>query len=157
MNQQRLLERFLRYVKIDTTAREEADRYPSSPGQLELGKLLVEELRQAGLEDVVQDWGLPGAIWLVRDGDGLWMGAKGYADLVSRTPMRVCNRTWIASINKAFTAAVTLLLAEEGLLGLDDLITEWLPAEIADRFPYAESITIRRRRRAISTWPMGSR
>ena len=45
MNSQRLLERFLRYVQIDTTARDEVDRYPSSPGQLDLGKLLAEELR----------------------------------------------------------------------------------------------------------------
>ena len=30
----RLLERFLRYVRIDTTAREDAGTYPSSEGQL---------------------------------------------------------------------------------------------------------------------------
>lgn len=55
MNKQRLLERFLRYVKIDTTARPDAQSYPSSPGQLELGWLLVEELRQMGLTDASQD------------------------------------------------------------------------------------------------------
>lgn len=55
MNQHRLLQRFVRYVKIDTTARPEAGVYPSSPGQLELGQLLVEELRQLGLDDARQD------------------------------------------------------------------------------------------------------
>lgn len=55
MNRQRLLERFLRYVKIDTTAREGADAFPSSPGQLELGRLLVEELRALGIDDARQD------------------------------------------------------------------------------------------------------
>ncbi|MGQ9575684.1 MAG: peptidase T [Thermoguttaceae bacterium] len=50
MNRQRLLERFLRYVQIDTTARSGAEQYPSSPGQLQLGRLLVEELGQIGLE-----------------------------------------------------------------------------------------------------------
>lgn len=54
MNSERLLERFLRYVKIDTTAREGADGYPSSPGQLELGRLLVEELHQMGIADARQ-------------------------------------------------------------------------------------------------------
>ena len=44
MNSQRLLERFLRYVQIDTTARQDTEDYPSSPGQLELGRLLVAEL-----------------------------------------------------------------------------------------------------------------
>ncbi|MCR4413311.1 MAG: peptidase T [Thermoguttaceae bacterium] len=55
MNRQRLLERFLRYVRIDTTAREGADVYPSSPGQLDLGRLLVNELRQIGIADAWQD------------------------------------------------------------------------------------------------------
>jgi len=55
MNRQRLLERFLQYVEIDTTAREDADQYPSSPGQLELGRLLVDELAAAGIDDARQD------------------------------------------------------------------------------------------------------
>ena len=55
MNRQRLLQRFLRYVKIATTAREGVDDYPSSPGQLELGRLLVGELRGLGVDDARQD------------------------------------------------------------------------------------------------------
>lgn len=55
MSQDRLLDRFLRYVAIDTTARDDAGCYPSSPGQLELGRLLVEELRAMGLADAAQD------------------------------------------------------------------------------------------------------
>jgi tripeptide aminopeptidase len=55
MNRQRLLQRFLRYVRIDTTARSGVESYPSSPGQLELGRVLVEELRQLGLGDARQD------------------------------------------------------------------------------------------------------
>jgi tripeptide aminopeptidase len=50
-----LLDRFLRYVRIDTQADEKATRYPSSPGQLELGKLLADELRALGLADAHQD------------------------------------------------------------------------------------------------------
>ena len=55
MNEQRLLERFLRYVQVDTTAREGAPTYPSSPGQITLGRMVADELRQAGIEDVVHD------------------------------------------------------------------------------------------------------
>src|SRR5437660_6104189 len=50
-----LLERFCRYVRIDTRADEQATKYPSSPGQLVLGKLLVEELSAIGLKDAAQD------------------------------------------------------------------------------------------------------
>src|SRR5207302_4046831 len=55
MNDQRLLERFLRYVRIDTTAGDHAQGYPSSPGQLELGRLLKDELAAMGLADVSHD------------------------------------------------------------------------------------------------------
>ncbi len=51
----RLLERFLRYVQVDTTARIGAVRYPSSPGQLELGRMLVAELLELGVADAAQD------------------------------------------------------------------------------------------------------
>lgn len=59
MNQQRLLERFLQYVQINTTAVEDTGNYPSSPGQLEIGKLLVEQMNSMGISDVQQDqWGI---------------------------------------------------------------------------------------------------
>ncbi len=55
MNKDRLLDRFLRYVQIDTTAVADSDHYPSSPGQLQLGALLVDELRRTGVADARQD------------------------------------------------------------------------------------------------------
>jgi tripeptide aminopeptidase len=54
LNSQRLLERFLRYVQVDTTAREGQATYPSSPGQLELGRMLRDELLAMGLSDAIQ-------------------------------------------------------------------------------------------------------
>ncbi len=50
-----LLDRFCRYVRIDTQADEKSTTYPSSPGQLELGRLLVKELRDLGLGDATAD------------------------------------------------------------------------------------------------------
>lgn len=50
-----LLDRFCRYVRIDTQANESAGMYPSSPGQLELGRMLAEELRAMGAADVDMD------------------------------------------------------------------------------------------------------
>ncbi len=54
INRERLLERFLRYVQVDTTAVEGSGTYPSSPGQHVLGAMLVDELRALGLSDVVR-------------------------------------------------------------------------------------------------------
>jgi tripeptide aminopeptidase len=47
-----VLARFLRYVVIDTQASVESTGYPSSAKQLDLSRLLVEELRAIGLADV---------------------------------------------------------------------------------------------------------
>ena len=46
-----MLERFLRYVVIDTQAAFDSKTYPSTSTQLELSRLLVEELVAAGLHD----------------------------------------------------------------------------------------------------------
>lgn len=48
----RLLERFLRYVQIDTAADPHSNDYPSSPGQLTLGRILTDELTAMGLTEV---------------------------------------------------------------------------------------------------------
>ncbi|HEY8103457.1 MAG TPA: hypothetical protein VIE18_03015, partial [Gaiellaceae bacterium] len=50
-----LLERFLRYVRIDTQSEAGVDASPSTEKQLELARLLREELDEIGLEDVRMD------------------------------------------------------------------------------------------------------
>ncbi len=45
------LERFLRYVRIDTQSAHDSDSFPSTAKQLDLSRLLVDELRAAGLAD----------------------------------------------------------------------------------------------------------
>lgn len=49
------LDRFLRYVRIDTRADDSSTSSPSTPGQLELMQLLAGELRELGLDDAVVD------------------------------------------------------------------------------------------------------
>lgn len=49
------LERFLRYVMIDTRADDSSSSSPSTPGQLVLMRALENELRAMGLDDVVLD------------------------------------------------------------------------------------------------------
>ena len=50
-----VLERFLRYVTVDTRADEASASCPSTPGQLVLQQLLADELRAIGLQDVDVD------------------------------------------------------------------------------------------------------
>ena len=48
-------ERFIRYAKIDTEADPESETFPSSAKQKNLGKLLVEELMELGVQNVEMD------------------------------------------------------------------------------------------------------
>ena len=48
-------ERFLRYVRIDTQSEEDSTEYPSTPKQLDLLRLLLDELRGLGLADAAID------------------------------------------------------------------------------------------------------
>lgn len=48
--QQSLVERFLRYVRIDTQSDEESGRHPSTDKQRDLANLLVTELKDLGLD-----------------------------------------------------------------------------------------------------------
>jgi tripeptide aminopeptidase len=50
--QEDVLERFLRYVRIDTTSDQDSETYPSTAKQRDLGEVLERELREIGLEDV---------------------------------------------------------------------------------------------------------
>ena len=47
-----VLERFLRYVAVDTESDPASTTYPSTERQLDLSRLLVDELRAIGLGDV---------------------------------------------------------------------------------------------------------
>jgi tripeptide aminopeptidase len=50
-----VLDRLLRYVRIDTQSRAGSASYPSTPGQLDLLRLLHAELRAAGYADAAMD------------------------------------------------------------------------------------------------------
>jgi tripeptide aminopeptidase len=48
-------ERFLRYVRIDTQSADDSDTYPSTAKQLDLLRLLLDELQELGLDDAELD------------------------------------------------------------------------------------------------------
>ena len=50
-----LLDRFLRYVAVDTQSKEDVEDYPSTAKQLDLSRMLVSELKDLGLKDAKLD------------------------------------------------------------------------------------------------------
>jgi tripeptide aminopeptidase len=50
-----IIERFTSYVKVDTQSNESSETCPSTPGQWTLLNMLVEELKQIGMQEVAVD------------------------------------------------------------------------------------------------------
>lgn len=71
----------------------------------------------------------------------LHVSAHGYADLERRTPIRRDSRFEIGSISKSFASIVLLQLQEQGHLGIDNPVTDYLQwLKIKTRF---KPITLR--------------
>ncbi|WP_232521476.1 serine hydrolase domain-containing protein [Micromonospora phaseoli] len=71
--------------------------------------------------------GAPGVLVAVRDDRRDWRDAAGQAVLTTPRPMQPQMRHRIGSITKTFVATTVLQLVDEGRLGLDDPIGQWLP------------------------------
>jgi tripeptide aminopeptidase len=54
-NMPKVVEKFIKYVKLETSSKEESTTVPSTAGQLVLGKELAKELESIGLTDVTVD------------------------------------------------------------------------------------------------------
>ncbi|MFE9480136.1 serine hydrolase domain-containing protein [Streptomyces spororaveus] len=71
--------------------------------------------------------GMPGLFAEVRDGEQVWRGAAGVADVATGRPVTADMRHRVGSITKTFTAAAVLQQAESGRIGLDTPIGRYLP------------------------------
>src|ERR1035437_3636858 len=84
--------------------------------------------------------GVPGAVVFVRDGRRTILLARGDADTATFAPMGTATQFRVASITKAFVAAVVLQLVAEGRLSLDEPVDDL----VAGLLPRADSmITVR--------------
>ena len=72
------IERFIRYVKIDTQADENTGTTPSTEKQKNLSRLLVTELKELGLEDAYMDE--YGIVYAHLDGKGEVIGLNAHVD-----------------------------------------------------------------------------
>lgn len=82
----------------------------------------------------------PGCVLGVgRDGKVLYARGYGMANLEYDAPLTAASIEEIGSVSKQFTAAAVLLLAQRGVLSLEDDIRKWLP-EVPD---FGHKITIR--------------
>ena len=97
-----------------------------------------EKQRQSLLDEGVRKHEIRGVSAAIVFPDGtVWTGVGGVSH--DTVPMKPDMLFGIGSVTKNFVAALTLLLAEEGALSLDDPISDYLPA-----YPHVDGdITIR--------------
>jgi len=82
----------------------------------------------------------PGCILaVIKDGEFIYQRGYGIADLERSVPIKPDSIFDIGSTGKQFTATVVAILANQGLLNLDDSIRKYVP----EMRPYADQITIR--------------
>jgi len=111
-----------------------ADDYPSNGLDPALAASLDETIAK-----VRQETGVPGIIvglWL--PGRGSYVRATGVADTATGAPMTPGLNMRIGSETKTFTATAVLELVDDGLVGLDDPIADYI-----DGVPDGCDITIR--------------
>jgi D-alanyl-D-alanine carboxypeptidase len=70
---------------------------------------------------------MPGVFAEVRDGDQVWRGSAGGANVSTCRPVTPDMRHRVGSITKTFTAAAVLQQVESGQIGLDAPIGHYLP------------------------------
>ncbi|SDP41496.1 D-alanyl-D-alanine carboxypeptidase [Lentzea jiangxiensis] len=86
---------------------------------------------QAGLEALVKDGSLPGALMSVRSPDGRVTNyTAGVGDIRTRSKVPTDGYVRIASSTKMFTAVAVLQLAGDGKLSLDDTVEKHLPGVV---------------------------
>ncbi|WP_190620084.1 serine hydrolase domain-containing protein [Streptomyces venezuelae] len=91
--------------------------------------------------DEVHRAGMPGLFAEVRDGDHVWRGAAGVADVVTGRPVTADMRHRVGSVTKTFTAAAVLQQVECGRIGLDTPIGRYLPELVPGE--RGDAITVR--------------
>jgi len=111
------------------------------PGCGDDSQTVIQGKLQDLLDRVVSEKNIPGVVLQVVDASqGEWSLASGVADIETQTPMDPTYRLRVGSTTKTFTAAAIMLLQQDGLLHLDDPISNYVP-EL--NIPLDSVITIR--------------
>jgi methyl acetate hydrolase len=83
----------------------------------------------AYLTSVIRDTRIPGMVALVVDADRVvYAGAFGRQDVARGVPMATDTIFRIASMTKPVTSVAVMMLVQEGDIGLDDPVSDYLPA-----------------------------
>lgn len=105
---------------------------PQPPSAEQPTPQTLDEFR-AAVTKVLTDDHVPGAGIALVHNDGIeWAGGIGVADLARHTPVTAETHFRAGSISKTFVAMALVQMAEDGLLSLDDLVSDIAPDTAID-------------------------
>ncbi|MBI4652437.1 beta-lactamase family protein [Candidatus Desantisbacteria bacterium] len=100
---------------------------------------------QSEVDRIRAEFNLPGmtAAYILNDGTS-GTASSGFSDIETKALMKDNTRMLAASIGKSFVGALSIALAQEGRLTLDEPISRWLGKyDWFEQLPNHESITLR--------------
>jgi D-alanyl-D-alanine carboxypeptidase len=97
---------------------------PSAPSAL---KPIDQAALQAVVEKVTREMLVPGAVVAIRTPRGSYVAAVGTTELGKQTPPDVNTHFRIASNSKTMTAALVVLLAQDGKVKFTDPVSDYVP------------------------------
>jgi D-alanyl-D-alanine carboxypeptidase len=103
------------------------DSYPANSASVSLAA------RYQSLLDLAAANTLPGVTMAVAAPSAYWAGSSGKIDAANGIDAKRYSRYRVGSISKTFTAALVLLLQEEGKLDIDALASDYLDDDLASR------------------------
>ena len=96
-----------------------------------------------GIIDDLLAGGVPGVSVTIRSPEGVWSKAGGKADLENGTDLTPCHALRAGSMSKTFAATTIMILQDEGVLSIDDKISDYIPSSITDNIENANDVTIK--------------
>ena len=105
-------------------------------------------LDPAGLDSLIawamENYNIPGvASCVVKDGQVVWSGAYGWANIRDSVAVTDSTLFMLASVSKTLTSTAVMQLWEEGSFGLDDDINDYLDFEVIHPWYPDSAITFR--------------
>jgi D-alanyl-D-alanine carboxypeptidase len=95
---------------------------------------------QAKIEEYIAK-GIPGMTILINDDNGFWINSGGFADIENGIEMQPCHINKLGSITKMMLGTLIWHLIQEGILNIDDKMSQYLP-EVASRITNGDEITL---------------
>lgn len=134
------------FIFISTVSCEDANVGPTNTCTYTANPTFAAHPKSQAYQSILDTYvkkGLPGISALVRDEGGTWIGYAGKADIGKNIPFTPCHPSKAASITKFMVATLTFMLQERGVINIDDKISKYIDADVLEKIPYADRVTIK--------------